>query len=154
MAGCGDDASTAVAVTPPTATAATVEACTRLTAALPAKVDDAARRPTDPQSPLIAAWGDPTVVLRCGVARPADLTSTSHLETINGIDWLLLEKPGQRIFTTAGRAVYIELTIPAGHDPQVGPLVDVAAAVATVAVKAEKYPKVVSTAAPGAHTGH
>ncbi len=131
----------AVAVSPPPPpTPQAIDRCSDLNAALPDRVDEAERRPTDPVSALTAAWGDPTVVLRCGVERPSGLSATSHLETINGVDWLLVERPGERVFTAVGREFYVELTVPAGYEPQVGPAADVAAALlATLPARPEEY---------------
>jgi hypothetical protein len=41
--------------------------CAHLDAVLPSRVDDRRMVKTVPPSPNAAAWGDPAVVLRCGV---------------------------------------------------------------------------------------
>ena len=83
-----------------------------------------------PSGVAAAAWGsDPVVVLRCGVAKPSGLQPTSFLDTINEVDWFVVERPDARVFTTVGRTANVELTIPRAHEPAVGPLVDVAAAI-------------------------
>ncbi|MGQ0467220.1 MAG: DUF3515 domain-containing protein [Sporichthyaceae bacterium] len=130
LAGCGSADLPAVAVSPPPiAKPAVAAACLRLLEALPEKVDDLARRGVD--SPATsAAWGkDVVVVLRCGVGTPKGLTRTSQLAGANDVDWFPEQLQGARRFTTVGRVVNVELVIPEAHEPQVGPLVDVAAAV-------------------------
>jgi hypothetical protein len=112
----------------PSAKAAAV--CARLVPALPTKVDDLSWRPVKPAGVAAAAWGkDQVVVLRCGVPTPGGLTATSFLNTVNEVDWFMVEQPDARLFTTVGRVANVELTIPVAHDPAVGPLVDVAAAI-------------------------
>jgi hypothetical protein len=127
-AGCGADA---VRVEPPTPDRATVALCERLVAALPDHLDDAQRRPATPQSPLTAAWGDPALVLRCGVPRPARLGPTSDVLEVEDVDWFLVESAAGYTFTTAGRAAYVELTVPAEVDRSeaTAPLVDLAPAI-------------------------
>ncbi|MDP9418498.1 MAG: DUF3515 domain-containing protein, partial [Actinomycetota bacterium] len=93
------------------------------------------RRATDPDSPYAAAWGDPSIVLRCGVARPAALRPESQVLTVNGVDWLAEEKESGYRFTTSGRAAFVEVVVPDDYAPEVDPLVDLAAPVkATVPV--------------------
>jgi hypothetical protein len=105
------------------------DACLRLGGRLPTKVDSLARRSVVPSTQLVAAWGDPAVILRCGVPRPTALIATSQLIGANDVDWFAEETPQHRIFTTFGRAAYVEVSIPTQHDPAVGPLVDLAAAI-------------------------
>jgi hypothetical protein len=92
-------------------------------------VDDLHRRKTSPTADTVAAWGDPPVVLRCGVALPPGLTATSQLSGVNEVDWYVDEQAGQRVWTTFARIANVEVTIPDSHDPSVGPIVDLAAAI-------------------------
>lgn len=130
-AGCDSSQLPSVAVSPaPAEKPAVVAACARLLDALPPNVDDLRRRAVDPPS-AGAAWGkDVVVVLRCGVAKPKALTRTSQLAGVNDIDWFGEQRDGARVFTTVGRVANVEVVIPAAHEPQVGPLVDVADAMA------------------------
>jgi hypothetical protein len=108
--------------------------------ALPDKIDNTDRRDTTPRTSRTAAWGDPPVVMRCGVQRPEGLTITAQLNTVNGIDWLVEKRDGGHVFTSVGRAAYVEVVVPAAHDPQVGPLVDLAPAMQLVPPRPEIYP--------------
>jgi hypothetical protein len=128
LAGCGS--ATSVVVSPvPSAAPAVQDVCRRLVAALPNKVDDLRRRHVSPDDGTTAAWGNPPVVLRCGVGRPAALTPTSVLAGVNGIYWFIEEQPAVRIWTTTALRANVEMRIPAHHDPPQGPLVDIAAAI-------------------------
>ncbi|MFI0814772.1 DUF3515 domain-containing protein [Streptomyces sp. NPDC021098] len=78
-----------------------------------------------------AAWGDGSVVLRCGVTplRP----TTNLCVNVDGVDWVLDEKRAQKdgvqALTTYGRDPAVEITVQ-GDGPQAGDaLVDMSRAV-------------------------
>ena len=60
---------------PPSSDDATIATCAQVISALPLQLDgqNLRRTTSNPPSPSIVAWGDPAIVLRCGVARPASL---------------------------------------------------------------------------------
>jgi hypothetical protein len=131
------DGSTEVAAPSPSERAAGV--CRKLHSALPAAVDGLTRHSVVPSSALTAGWGDPTVVLRCGVGRPDVLNPrdrekydpTAPAAEVNGVSWLvqpLVDDQGYR-FTTTDREVFVEVTVPHRYAPEVNPLTDLAAAV-------------------------
>ena len=103
--------------------------CAALLEALPDTVaDDLSSRDVSPSDALAAAWGDPAVVLRCGVPRPAAMVRTSACFEVNGVGWLATQDgrevtgdapvDGTLTFTTIGRAAYVEVTVPAMDDHQ------------------------------------
>jgi hypothetical protein len=114
--------------------------CSRLVNRLPGHVAGQDRRYISPASALAGAWGDPAIVLRCGVRRPAALRPTSACFEINRIGWLATSNgrpvpttsqgKGTLDFTTIGRSVYVKVTVPAAYRPQADALVDLAPAVA------------------------
>jgi hypothetical protein len=88
------------------------------------------------------------VILRCGVERPKALTATAMLNTVNGIDWLVETRDGGHVFTSVNRAAYIEVVVPAEHDPQVGPLVDLAPALQFIPPRPEFFAPPAATPQP------
>ncbi|HEX6935629.1 MAG TPA: DUF3515 domain-containing protein [Actinomycetes bacterium] len=118
-----------VAVRPPDAPGVTAT-CRTLHAVLPDQVNAGDRRRTTPESARTAAWGQPAVVLRCGVPRPAGLTATSEVVEVDGVGWFLTERPRAYVFTTVGRTAYVEVRVPASipREQATAPLVDVATA--------------------------
>lgn len=110
--------------------------CGRLLAALPDELDGGdtgglgRRALVAPAPPGTAAWGDAPVVLRCGVDRPAELTATSRLLDVDGVQFLELPGPGASSWVAVDRPVYVVLTLPEGTGS--GPLQDVAAVVRDV----------------------
>ncbi|MCH0565290.1 MULTISPECIES: DUF3515 domain-containing protein [unclassified Streptomyces] len=106
--------------------------CRDLDRALPSEVDGRDRRDPEPASALTAGWGDPAIILRCGVPRPASMSSTeADGVEVDGVGWLVEKQDGGAYrFTTTLRTAYVEVTLPAELTAEgVSPLVDLAPAV-------------------------
>jgi len=103
--------------------------CADFTSSLPEQVLGQNATATDPQSALVNAWGDPAIVARCGVPEPAALTPTSQLITINGVDWLPEQLERGYLFTTVGRSLNVEVSVPDAYSPEADALVDITPAV-------------------------
>lgn len=125
LTGC----SGAVEVDVPTPDPGTASVCAELAGALPETVADQDVRSTDPDDVLTAAWGDPAIVLRCGVPDPAALEPTSQVFSVDGVEWFPEELTAGYVFTTYGRTANVEVTVPDDYSPEAGPLVDLADAV-------------------------
>ena len=110
--------------------------CASLMKALPTTLPDSGKTLrtlpiAKPAPPAAAAWGGARgepVVLRCGLARPGELTPTSQLREISRVRWLPVEGDGASTWYVVDRAVYVALTVPAGTGT--GPLQEISAAVA------------------------
>ena len=108
--------------------------CTTLLANLPATLTSkgatlARRELAQPAPPATVAWGEPDpIVLRCGLERPPELTQTSQLRAVSGMQWLPVEGTGSSTWYIVDRAVYIALTVP--DSAGTGPLQEVTDAVA------------------------
>ncbi|HYH31456.1 MAG TPA: DUF3515 domain-containing protein [Pseudonocardia sp.] len=113
-----------LAVAPVDSPAATGPECTRLLDALPAELDGPdGPLPPRPiadaeQLPGVRAWAAAPrpVVLRCGLPRPVELSPTSALLEVNGVQWLRLDDglpdPVQVSYIAVDRPVYVALTTP------------------------------------------
>lgn len=110
--------------------------CPRLLTSLPEYVDGAKRRTITPTTASAAAWGRIPIVLTCGVRRPAALTATSELLTVNGVDWFGEPLSKGYRFTTFGRAPRLQVDVPNNHSPESNALVDLAGAVKKGTIKA------------------
>jgi hypothetical protein len=130
-AGCSSaDDSASAAVPSPGAKGAAL--CRALDRVLPSQVDEQDRRDPEPASALTAGWGNPAIILRCGVPRPAAMSSTeADGVEVDGVGWLLEEQPdGSFRFTTTLRKAYVEVSIPKARTGDgMAPLVDLAPAV-------------------------
>jgi hypothetical protein len=105
--------------------------CARLADALPDELDGRERRDTQPGSPRTAAWGDPALVLRCGVSRPPGLTG-SEVVVVDGVGWVLAETDAAYVFTTSDLATYVQVRVPRStpRTAATAPLVDLAGPIA------------------------
>jgi hypothetical protein len=105
---------------PPEPDTATQQACTTVFAALPVQLDELAPRKTNTNSSFVAAWGDPAVVLRCGVSRPAELApqSAEFIVGVNTVQWLPRQTSEVTVWTSTDRVVFIELSLPKQYSPQ------------------------------------
>jgi len=95
--------------------------CAAVSVLLPENVGGFDRVWTDAQA--TGAWGDPTIVLRCGVEPPAP--SALVCTTLGGIDWLVLDQEDTRQrLVSYGRDPAVEITIKRGEEIDFGTVVD------------------------------
>jgi hypothetical protein len=114
-----------ITAAPPPSNAAAEAPCARVLSALPTKLGPLDPRAvhTKPDSPFVVAWGDPPVVLRCGVARPAALTpGSSEPVILLGVYWLPVQEKDATVFTSVDRSVYVEVRVPKKIDYQPLPI--------------------------------
>ena len=109
-------------VTTPTLplTAALHAVCQRVLNALPGKLGGQDRRHTQPAEAYGGAWGDPPMVLQCGVDLPAGLTRTSHCAVVNGIGWFVPadeenDSSSDVELTAVGYEPLLQLSVPAKY---------------------------------------
>jgi hypothetical protein len=103
--------------------AADQSACRSLVRALPSTLDGAE---DTGRSEYAAAWGDPRIVLQCGVATPAAYRPESELIVVNDVSWLPEEQSDGYRFTAVGRTPQVQVFVPDHYAPEVNPLVDLA----------------------------
>ena len=116
--------STAVSVDAPDTDDKVTDICLGLSRQLPETLNSQSKRPVEPLNIRTAAWGDPPIVYRCGVGRPAALTPTSFVTSVNGVDWFPEEHTEGFVFTTINREANIEVTVPKAYTPEATVLTD------------------------------
>ena len=108
--------------------------CAEVFQTLPEEVAGAERRETTSQGS--AAWGEPPVVLRCGVEVPGPSTDPCQVvEAPDGtaVDWVVAEPEGGRVvWTTYGRTPAVELSMPDLPEVTTAAPLDVAEAVTAI----------------------
>lgn len=130
LASCGGP----LQVDAPELTGTAARTCSELVDALPETVDDVERREVEPADAPAAAWGDPAIVLRCGVEMPAAFDDFSTCQETNGIGWFIPDEqmtgsPTEITMTTIGRDVNVEVALPVEHFPPANTMVDLSEAI-------------------------
>ena len=125
LSGCG-----AVQIDQEDVSEADRRACTALVDDVPHRVSEQPRRETEGSS-LGAAWGDPAIVLTCGVGAPEDYDPTSPCTRVNGVDWFapddaVSDQGEDVVLTTIGRKPSVEVVVPAEYRPPNAAMVDLA----------------------------
>lgn len=98
----------------------TADTCANLIEGLPQKVDEQSQRAVTGH-PGSLAWGDPPVVLVCGVPEPEGLDPSATLNVVNDVTWKVDAEvdtsayglPGTNtLWTAVDREVYIAVAVP------------------------------------------
>ena len=102
--------------------------------ALPEAVSDQPRRSVDARDGYAAAWGDPAIVLRCGMPTPRGSDEFAVCQETNGVGWFVpprqIEDQGADVvMTTIGFAQNVEVLLPAEYRPPAAAMVDLAEAI-------------------------
>jgi hypothetical protein len=104
-------------VTVPPVTPAADAACPALMKLLPLDLTGEQSRRVDSVSPYAYAWGDPAIVLICGVSRPSGWVVGESAIQINGVQWYVdTHDPETTVWTTVDRSVYVEVRLPSSVD--------------------------------------
>ncbi len=140
----GPLAAVTVAAPPPPAPSVQA-ACVKVFAALPVQLGNLVPRRTETDSAFVAAWGNPAIVVRCGVTKPAIFGTAAAAQPVdvNNVIWQPDPQKTRTVYTAVDRGVYIDVTVPAGADQ---PLPLLAPAVSTL-------PQVCTATDAAGHTG-
>lgn len=106
--------------------------CAELGAILPVSLGGALLRDTNPDSPGTKAWGDPAIVLRCGVAVPKAFSTASQLLTVNDVNWYPEELQAGARFTSMETIEFVEVSIPSDYDTTAEILTELSAAISSL----------------------
>src|SRR5438093_7606097 len=121
----GSPAPSALPVLTPSApphAAAQARACTRVLEQLPVQLGKLSQRVVHPHpdTPFVVAWGEPPVVLACGVDRPKTLRPGSSEQAFNAGDlagpYYFVSRSGDaNVYTIIDRGPYIAITVPGAY---------------------------------------
>ena len=91
--------------------------CPALMGTLPLELTGELSRQVDSDSLFAYAWGEPPIVLVCGVDRPAGFVAGVAAIQIEGVQWYVdTSDPDTTVWTTIDRPVYVQITLPASVD--------------------------------------
>jgi hypothetical protein len=106
-----------IEVDTPEVTPAAELACPVLMGQLPLELAGESSRRVRSDSPYAYAWGDPAVVLVCGVAPPAGFVADAATLVVSGVQWFVdTSDPDTVVWTTVDRTVPVEVRVPASAD--------------------------------------
>jgi len=92
-------------------------ACPALMAQLPLELAGETSRMVDSDSLFAYAWGDPAIVLVCGVAPAAGYVVGAQGIVINGVQWYVdTTDPDVVVWTTVDRLVPVQVQVPVSTD--------------------------------------
>lgn len=103
--------------------------CDAFLASVPVIIVERRLRETVPTDLSAAAWGDPPIVVRCGVGAPATFEPTSAVIEVESITWFPEPLSNGTLFTTVDRSPGIEVTVPRDLTPEVNVLIDLAGSI-------------------------
>jgi hypothetical protein len=106
----------------------TSTACEPVLAAAPIRVLGELQRETTPAQAAAIAWGDPPIVLVCGV--DIDVSADAQIVEVNGIAWVAQNSDDGTVFTTFEEDPVIQVRVPAAYRPEVEVLTDLDAMLA------------------------
>ncbi|SEO90017.1 DUF3515 domain-containing protein [Trujillonella endophytica] len=94
-------------------------ACPAFMTELPIELAGQASRRVLSDTPYAYAWGEPPIVLRCGVERPAGFVLGAEQFNLNQVRWFLDDSdPDVTVWTAIDRPVYVEIAVPASIDSE------------------------------------
>lgn len=116
LAGC----SRPVAVQAPDVT----QECEPLLAAAPISVLGQLQRETTPANAAAIAWGDPPIVLACGVL--VEVAPDAQVVEVDGVAWIAQSSDAGTVFTTADTSPTVQVRVPESYRPEIEALNELA----------------------------
>ncbi len=131
LAGCADEPVTLTS--PDAVSAADLATCEAFLDDLPSSLAGHERRKVNPAAALGRAWGDPAIIVRCGVGVPPEFDQLAACEVADGVGWFVPDdqfddQDADAVLTAVGYRPRVSVTVPAKYRPE-GP----AAAIAQLA---------------------
>ena len=120
LSACADEP---VAIDSPPVSEQDFETCKAFLGDLPRRLDGHEGRKVNPAAALGRAWGDPAIVVRCGVGVPEGFDETAHCEVANGVGWFVPDdqiddQDADLVFTAAGYHPIVSVDVPHDYRPE------------------------------------
>ena len=82
--------------------------CAKLLGALPRSLAGEGTRPVTDAPHRVVAWGDPPIVLRCGVDKPR-FDATAQVIGVDGVEWVYRTDGDTIVWTTITPPLHVEV---------------------------------------------
>jgi hypothetical protein len=120
LSACADEP---VTLDSPALSSADERTCNAFLDDLPRTLADHERRKVNPASALGRAWGDPAIIVRCGVGVPDGFGAASLCEVANGVGWyvdpaVISDQGMDATLTAVGYRPLVSVTVPADYRPE------------------------------------
>jgi len=120
LGGCADEP---ITLDSPGVTAANLAACNAFLDDLPKRLAGHERRKVNPANALGRAWGDPAIIVRCGVDVPPEFDEFAHCEVANDVGWFVPEEQiadqdADATLTAVGYRPVVSVEVPADDRPE------------------------------------
>ncbi|MEV0270925.1 MAG: DUF3515 family protein [Hamadaea sp.] len=120
--------------------------CRALVAKLPDRVRDSARRAVTAGPEQNAAYGEPALVVSCGVPAPT-FPSTDDVWLLNGVCWHATEAAGSTVWQTVDREIPVQVSVPGAKDGSSQWVIGLTSAIGSTVPSAKTAPSGCTTAA-------
>ena len=120
LTGCADGP---VTLSSAKVSAADLATCNGFLDDLPNSLAGHERRKVNPAAALGRAWGDPPIIVRCGVGVPPEFDQFSSCEVANGVGWFVPDEQfddqdADATLTAVGYRPLVSVTVPATYRPE------------------------------------
>ena len=93
------------------------EACEPIVAAAPINILGELQRETTPADAAAIAWGDPPIVLVCGIS--IEVPADAQVVEVDGVAWVAQSTDAGTVFTTLNGAPALQVRVPVDYRPEI-----------------------------------
>ncbi|MGA0208635.1 MAG: hypothetical protein ACO3YU_02620 [Candidatus Nanopelagicales bacterium] len=97
--------------------------CESIMAAAPIRLLGELQRETSPRNAAAIAWGDPPIVLVCGVARST--LPDAQVIAVDGVEWIAESTDAGTVFTTLVGDPVLQVRVPVDYRPEIDALAEI-----------------------------
>jgi Protein of unknown function (DUF3515) len=101
------------------------DTCTAFLDDLPRRLDGKERRKVNPAAALGRAWGDPAIIVRCGVEVPPEFDRLAGCEVADDVGWfvpqsVIDDQGADATYTAVGYRPIVQVDVPHDYRPEGG----------------------------------
>jgi hypothetical protein len=101
-------------------------ACETVMAQAPIRLLGQLQRETSPRDAAAIAWGDPPIVLVCGVQRSTPIGA--QVIAVDGVEWIAEPTDAGTVFTSLAGDPVLQLRVPVNYQPEIDAVAEITTA--------------------------